>query len=349
LYWRDGFQPNLIPACNLTTINPTTFNRFYFNGNAGSWYGAGVYLSGSIAGTGNCPSTVANYHVRSRNITGVVDSPYLITPIVNFGIQEVRMMRGRASRSYSLWVTNDTNAVTANWTYVTLMKSNPITIPCDDTTAIIASPTAKRLKIVFRPGTDSDVDSIGITSFAKILPVKFGAISASFNEGKTKLNWQVESEINTLNYIIEQSNNSKDFVAIESVEAKNLKNYNFIVNSITGDIYYRIKAVDRDGVISYSSIIKVHTGASKNLLDLSITPNPVVNGKLNLQANGINKGNYTINIFSMLGKQVYSTNIYSDGVSFTKAIDLANTVSSGQYTIQMTNGLTQITKSIIIK
>jgi hypothetical protein len=211
---------------------------------------------------------------------------------------------GGPSRSYSLWVTTDTNAVTANWTYARLMISTAATIPCIDTTAIIASPTAKRLKIVFRPGTDSDVDSIGITSFGKILPVKFGAISASFNEGKTKLNWQVESEINTLNYIIEQSNNSKDFVAIASVEAKNLKNYNFIVNSITGDIYYRIKAVDRDGAISYSSIIKVQSGASKNLLDLSITPNPVVNGKLNLQANGIAKGNYTINIFSMLGKQV---------------------------------------------
>jgi hypothetical protein len=54
-------------------------------------------------------------------------------------------------------------------------------------------------------------------------------------------------------------------------------------------------------------------------------------------------------MFSMLGKQVYSTNIYSDGVSFSKVIDLYNTISSGQYNIQITNGVTQITKTIIIK
>jgi hypothetical protein len=349
LYWRDGFQPNLSPACDLTTINPTTFNRFYFNGNAGRWYGAGVYLTGGIAGTGNCPSTEPNFHVRSRNITGVTDSPYLITPIFNFGIQEFRMIRGRASRSYTIWVTSDTNAVTANWTSAVLMFSRAQTIPCNDTTVIIASPTAKRVKIVFRPGTDSDVDSIGITSFGQILPVKFGAISASFNEGKTKLNWQVEAEINTSNYIIEQCSNGKDFVTIASVEAKNLKNYNFIVNSTFGDIHYRVKAVDKDGKIAYSSIIKVKASTSKNLLDLTVAPNPIVNGKLNLQANGIAKGNYTINIFSMFGKQVYSRNIYSDGVSFSKVIDMYNTISSGQYNIQITNGVTQITKTIIIK
>ncbi|TAE18089.1 MAG: hypothetical protein EAY72_00815, partial [Bacteroidetes bacterium] len=310
LYWRDGFQPDLTPACDLTTTIPTTFQSFYFTGNAGRWYGAGVYLTGGTPNTtGNCPLNVSNFHVRGRNISGssFSDSPYVITPIVNFGIQEVRMIRGRASRSYTLWVTSDTNAVTATWTNARLIISRPETIPCVDTTVIIASPTAKRLKIVFRPGTDSDVDSIGITSFSQILPVKFGAVSASFNQGKTKLNWQVETEINTSNYVIEQSTNGVDFVAIASVEAKNFTSYNYIFNSINGDILYRIKAIDKDGTFTYSSIIKVKSNASKNLLDLAVAPNPVVNGKLNVQANGIAKGNYTINIFSMLGKQVYST------------------------------------------
>ncbi len=164
VYWREGFEPNSIPACNLTTVAPTASGGNYFDGNAGTWYGHNVYRT---TGTG-CPS--GNNHLRFRNISGVPvgDSGYVVTPIVNGGIQELHFSRARANRSHTIWVTDDTLATTTNWTPILFTKSSAATVTCVDTTLIIASPTAKRLKISARPGTDTDIDSIWMTSYYKI-------------------------------------------------------------------------------------------------------------------------------------------------------------------------------------
>lgn len=348
VYWREGFEPDqgtTLPTTNPTSLTPTptTDVTYFFNGVGGSWWGKNVYRT---TGTG-CPP--GNNHPRFRNMgtNGTFDSGALVTPVVDFGIQEFHFARARASRTYSVWVTNDTSATTSNWTYVARLSGwgNPT---CQDTTVIIGSATAKRLKLTTRAGLDVDIDSVWITSFSQILPVKFGAFSASFSEGKTKLNWQIESEINTLKYSIEQSINGKDFITIANLEAKQMKNYSFITNALNGDVHYRIKAVDKDGKFTYSSIIKVNS-SSKNQLELTLAPNPVVNGKVSLQVNGVNKGIYTLNIYSLLGNKVYSTNINSDGVSFSKTIDLLNVIPSGNYLLQLTNGINQISKSVLIK
>jgi len=132
-YWREGFEPSATPACNLGTVSPTATGGLYFNGNVGSWYGFNVYRT---TGTG-CPA--GNNHVRYKNISGVTDSGYLVTPIVSAGIQEFHMYRARASRSYTIWMTSDTSATTTNWTPVALMKSSALTVTCVDTTVIIAA------------------------------------------------------------------------------------------------------------------------------------------------------------------------------------------------------------------
>ena len=122
VYWKEGFEPSGTPACNLVSTTPTAAVNYYFNGNAGVWYGNNVYRT---TGTG-CPA--GNAHVRFQNISGVTDSGYLVTPIVDAGINELHFARARASRSYTIWVTNDTLATTTNWTPIVLMKSSASTV-----------------------------------------------------------------------------------------------------------------------------------------------------------------------------------------------------------------------------
>jgi hypothetical protein len=81
VYWKEGFEPSpgdtSIPKCNLVTAAPTATGGTYFSGNGGVWYGKNVYRT---TGTG-CPA--GNNHIRFKNISGVTDSGYLVTPIVN--------------------------------------------------------------------------------------------------------------------------------------------------------------------------------------------------------------------------------------------------------------------------
>lgn len=345
VYWREGFEPSTeggIPVCDLTTTSPAVAVSYFFNANAGSWYGNNVYRT---TGTG-CPA--GNNHVRYKNISGVTDSGYLITPTVNFGIKELHFLRARASRSYTIWMTSDTSALTTNWTMVTLATSSAATVVCVDTTILINSATAKRLKIVGRPGTDTDVDSIYITSVNAITPVKFGGVSASLSNGLAKISWDVISEINTANYYIEKSDDGKNFAAVGSLAATNASKYNFVDNAPASSIgYYRIKAVDKDGTIGYSNTVKL--SSKKMDAAIAITPNPVVNGLLNLQMNNFSKSAYTISLYDFTGKQVFVKSFNVENGTSSQAIELPGSVTKGIYQLQVTNGAIKLNKSVVIQ
>lgn len=334
VYWREGFEPGqTAPAvsCDLTTTNPSAAVSYYFNGNAGVWYGKNVYRT---TGTG-CPT--GNNHVRYRNISGVTDSGYLVTPIVSAGIMEFHMYRARASRSYTIWITNDTLATTTNWTPLVLMKSSAATITCQDTMVPINSATAKRLKIVGRPGTDTDVDSIWLTSFSAITPVKFGAVSAIENNNVVRVNWSIETEINASSYIIERSINGDAYAAIGSLNPNKMSAYNWVDNTAAkGTNYYRIKVIDKDGSFQYSSVVKINVGKAL-VAGLAVFPNPVKNGEINLQLSGINKGEYVVRVYSLTGNLIHNTTIKSEGSSLSKSIILPTGLSNGMYSLEVSN------------
>jgi Secretion system C-terminal sorting domain len=342
VYWREGFEPSATPACDLTTVAPTATGGKYFAGNAGSWYGFNIYRT---TGTG-CPA--GNNHVRYKNIAGVTDSGYLVTPVVNFGIKEFHMYRARASRSYTIWSTNDTLATTTNWTMVVLMKSSASTITCNDTLVPINLPTAKRLKIVGRPGTDTDVDSIWLTSFSAILPIKFNTISAIETNNLVKLTFGLASETGAVHYNIEKSLDGNVFTSIAKLDASKAASYNYIdANPNNGNNFYRVKATDNNGNINYSSVITINL--TKGKTGMQIAPNPVKGNQMNLQLLSANKGDYKVRILNINGTQVYTTNIVSEGGSLSKLISLPSTVSSGTYIVEVNNGITKFNKLIIVE
>ncbi len=339
-YWREGFQPEA--GCDLSSTNPTAAVAYYFNGQAGVWYGSNVYRT---TGTG-CPA--GNPHVRYRNISGVTDSGYLITPVVDYGIKELHFLRARASRSHTIYVTSDTSALTTNWTLVVGTPSSAATVICVDTTVMINSATAKRLKIVSRPSTDTDVDSIYITSFSAIVPVKFNGINAIQTNGQVKVSWNIATEINTLRYDIERSADGRSFVTVGNIVANNAGKYSFIDNSSTaGDNYYRIKGVDKDGSLTYSSIVRINS--NKKSPELSIQPNPIVSGKLNLQLSNFEKGMYTVSLFSNAGQKVYNSTINNEVGSSTQSLQLPSSVQPGVYKLMLINGTNKVSKSVIIQ
>ncbi|MDI9366110.1 MAG: T9SS type A sorting domain-containing protein [Flavobacterium sp.] len=344
-YWREGFQSeqgSTLPTTNPTSITTTTNVDYYFSGVGGSWWGRNVY---STTGTG-CP--VGNNHPRFKNMgTGTFDSGALVTPVVNFGIQEFHFLRARASRTYSIWVTSDTSALTSSWTLVALLPSWANTT-CADTTVVIGNATAKRLKIVTRPGLDVDIDSVYLTSVTEILPVKFTNVSASKANGLTKISWNIESEINTANYVVERSINGAIFSAIGSVTATNAGKYNYIdASSFDATNYYRIKAIDKDGSFAYSAV--VFTTGDKQTASVTVYPNPITNKLVNVQISNLNKGSYNVEVFNNLGQAILAKAIQFDGGTTSLSLQLPTSVNAGLYRLSVTNGVTKIYKTISVQ
>lgn len=280
VYWKEGFEPSA--GCDLVTTVPTaTPTGAYFTGNNGtSWYTYGAYrTSGSAAN--NCSGVISSIgvnHVRFSNAV-TADSPYIVFPVVDFGIKELHMLRGRTNRRYNIYITNDTAATTTNWTYAAFV---PVSANiCTDTTVMINSATARRLKIVARMATDTDIDSVWITSFNQIVPVKFGAISVAEANGVVKLNWNVETESSIRNYEIQRAGSNNEYTTIGSLNANSAKYYNYIDKSINnGSFLYRVKAIGNDGKIFYSNAVKVSIGKI-NAAELAVYPNPVKSGNIN--------------------------------------------------------------------
>lgn len=178
--------------------------------------------------------------------------------------------------------------------------------------------SSDRFKIIFRPSST--------------LPVKIVSFQANKKSSNIELNWKVENEINIKQYVIEHSENGYQFEAINSIAPKgnhlSIENYQAIDAAPSPlNNYYRIKAINIDGSIVYSEIASL---LEKNTThELTVFPNPVKNGAINILLNDKIQGNATIHIINAAGQLVYSDFIKS---SLSKQIKI-NHLPHGAYQI----------------
>jgi endoglucanase len=165
------------------------------------------------------------------------------------------------------------------------------------------------------------------------LPVTLLVFNANISSDKTViLKWETTSEKNNDFFVVEKSNNGKDFQRIGvvkgSVNSSLVNSYNFVdMQPSEGTNYYRLKQVDLDGSISYSEVINIENNSSNGI---TIFPNPSNNViTINLTSGNISQ----IQIYDLLGKLIYSNNILNSG-SNEVSIDVSY-FNSGCYFIHL--------------
>jgi hypothetical protein len=361
IYWTEGFEPpNTISTDQPAVGSPAA--PYWATTGSGVWYIYGAYRTTGTSCSNVTESdgldTIGANHIRlSKNIyfTGNIDSAYIVTPVVGFGVGELHFVRNQASRPYAIYWTSDTgavisNGVATNWQLAYTTPSSPANIICADTSIVINEPDAKRLKILSgQSNLNYDLDSVWVTSFSTIIPVTFGGISATVSNGVVKISWSIETEINTKQYIIERSSNGSQFSQAGVLTANNASNYSWLDNSpISGNGFYRVKSIDANGTVKYSNIIKVNI--SDKLPEIVIAPNPVTGGQLKLQLNNFIKGNYTVDVYNTLSQKVFSSSISHNGESFLQAtFTLPACVTKGFYNVHIFNSSANFNKNIIVE
>lgn len=102
-----------------------------------------------------------------------------------------------------------------------------------------------------------------------ILPVQFISFNVQKANGKVKLGWTTENEMNNSHFNIEKSVDGKSWNVIGMVFAKeggSVNSYEFVDGSKQqSNSYYRIQQVDRDGAVSYSRIQVIREQQTQNL------------------------------------------------------------------------------------
>jgi len=180
-----------------------------------------------------------------------------------------------------------------------------------------------------------------------IVPVNFLAFTGQYlNPGKALLKWQTGTEINTAVFNIQRSLNGTVFTTIGNTPAAGYSNnYSFTdvlpVTNTSAVVYYRLQEVDKDGTITYSSIVLVNINKNSNF---TIYPNPA-KSFINIQTNGSRTGSGLIIINDIIGNKVLTNKL--ENVSLQQVALFA--IPKGVYTLSIITSEGKQTEQIVVE
>jgi hypothetical protein len=184
------------------------------------------------------------------------------------------------------------------------------------------------------------------------LPAIYGRVKATSKASGVKIDWEVLTETEVQYYSIDHSTDGVHFNSIhQELPAANdgsRAEYSFLHTTPANGInYYRIKSMEVTGRNHYTIIMKVDTrdGAAS----ITLYPNPVVGNSFSIQASNFVKGQYTINVYSATGQEVYTQAWSHSGGSTTETIQLPSTIRKGMYQLVVSNDENKFMKTFIVQ
>ncbi len=250
---------------------------------------------------------------------------------------------------------NSDGSASGNVTALQLLENNSnfFGIPTGGTKAKLDA-----FKVSFATGysgspSNSSVAWLDLSPAGAPLPVKFGNLKASQQSNGVRLDWSSYSEQNVSYYEIERSSKGQSFFVIGQTEANGNSDsrldYNWLdASPLDGDNFYRVKSVDIDGHLTYSSVIKISLGASVNR-SIALYPNPVKGLQITLQVNNLQKGNYFVFLFNRIGQHVSQFQINLSSENTTQTLQLPSSIKPGVYNLLISNGALRLTKTFIVQ
>ncbi|MES2848525.1 MAG: T9SS type A sorting domain-containing protein [Bacteroidota bacterium] len=196
-------------------------------------------------------------------------------------------------------------------------------------------------------GNASDVGENRPTPFNfSVLPVKFLHASATLLNTNTALvKWQVATPMeNAALFIVEFSTDGRNWKKAGEINIDNSSKGNWQLTHTgipTGNLYYRIKQIDKDGSFTYTRIVLL-----KNKLNGSgyvIYPNPANNFiAISSGYDALNKA--TVQLFDATGRLLLNKNITSSNEEISTA-----TYQAGTYMLRVVNEEEVMTYKVIIR
>ena len=179
------------------------------------------------------------------------------------------------------------------------------------------------------------------------LPVTNISLGVRRVSQENQLTWTVTGENNVSRYEAEYSINGRDFTSIGSVNARNaaeMQTYSYKHNiSTTKDSYYRIKIIDIDGSVKYSSTEFIP--ADKNIPVFKVYPNPAsAEVFVGLSATEEQAARYVI--YDMNGSRVAMKNLKLSKGNQEIKIDISSFASGSYRLVLEYNGLKKSTTII---
>ena len=179
-----------------------------------------------------------------------------------------------------------------------------------------------------------------------VLSLDWQEFNATAQKDGAQLQWSVGNEGNIALFDIERSTDGVHFTRAASQQADANGDVHTYQESLTaGEYYYRIKAVDRDGNVTYSPIRSIAISSLDNLL-MRLRSNPVVGGRLQLNIWSAEKNTAMICIVDREGRSLFQRQYALHETGSLLTIDVGQ-LPAGLYFIQAQAGQRRATLSFI--
>jgi Secretion system C-terminal sorting domain len=167
-----------------------------------------------------------------------------------------------------------------------------------------------------------------------------------------QVDWITQNEKDMDRYEIERSANCSTFSKLAAQPASGNNGGNTTYTWLDKEPlivmnFYRIRAVEKNGIIRYSSIKKMQMAKSTSAF--SIYPNPVTGNDLNLQLKDLKKGTYSVSITNLEGQQLFSAQFKHAGGSSTKNIEINRHLPNGLYQLQVIGDGVEMVQELLRK
>ncbi|HEY4061374.1 MAG TPA: T9SS type A sorting domain-containing protein [Puia sp.] len=186
-------------------------------------------------------------------------------------------------------------------------------------------------------GTNKVAAQQNTASGTNSLPALLLSFTGTTTNNAAELNWTMENETNCKWFVIERSGTTGGFDSLTVVLGVNNDHqtaYSFMdANMLNGANYYRLRQVDRDGVVKYSQIItlyNINTSAK-----MQVFPNPasaVVNFAVSLTTADM----VTVQVFNMAGVLLVTREQSLTAGNNQQSLAISN-LKDGNYILKVSN------------
>ncbi len=350
VYFREGFAEGTgWPSSALSSV---PFQEVVTT-TSGSWYTFGGYRSNGP--TGSCiPQTGDPSHIRFANLPAASstytldDSAFIITPLASAGIFDLTYLNGRSGRRITIYKTPDSDPNTSNWVQVVHFPTSGY-VNCDLFTVMVNDVNAKRLKIVARSGTDSDLDTMVMRSIG-VLPARFGGLTVQQRNDEVVATWDTYNEASLRGYYLQKSTDGNSFTDVTFIPAKNIQVADYTAtDKVKGasNIFYRVKSVDLDGKTGFSPVARI--SVNRQGFDGVIIKNPARGNTVEVQLNGLQPGTYQVSLNGVSGNRLATQSVRVQGASTTVSMQLPATTGKGLQIITISGNNFRHTGKVMVE
>lgn len=264
------------------------------------------------AGTGNeanrdifAGATHIQLKLKTGPNTWEVATPYMTVPITEDGSYKITLDPATLPTNYGFEIvigkTDDWGVlqpISSGWSHTAQgTGTSSDGVATDGMISMISTPLVS--------GASHSNQNFAIYNAIAPVSASYVDFMASAKGNQAQLVWSTQIETNNSGFVIERSNDSRNWSKIGFVTSSAKQAYSFVdATPNAGTNYYRLAQVDFDGTTTLSDVKKVTFNASEN--PVSVYPNPA-NNEINVLFN--NSNIYTVQLIDLNGRVVFNSNV----------------------------------------